>query len=120
MTRPQPIRPFVQTATARPLTLVSPVSRDVVYLEETTPIEVITAALEAWGLRVRQERDTTGEAVKAHPLSPVTPVSWETTRPDQSAPCRLDNALSPMWLPIREPVVGNEPVVAFAWFGRAA
>ena len=60
------------------------------------------------------------ESVKPQPLPPVAPVSWETTRPDQSAPCRLDNALSPMWLPIREPVVGNEPVVAFAWFGRAA
>jgi hypothetical protein len=120
MSRPQPLRPFVQTATARPLTLVSPASRDVVYLEESTPLEVITAALEAWGLRVRQERDATGGDAKVQAPPSSAPVSWETTRPDQSAPCRLDNALSPMWLPIREPVVGNEPVVAFAWFGRAA
>jgi len=118
MSRPQTIRPLEQPArTTRPLTLISPASREVVYLEHGASLNVITAALEAWGLKVRQDRETGDVGRQA---SAPAEVSWDTTRPGRPATGRLDNELSPMWLPIREPVAENGPVAAFAWFGRVA
>ncbi len=106
-------------APARAVTVVSPDAREVVYLDETASLEIITEALNAWGLRVRSER--TGQ-VDSLPSQPPTPVdsSWQTTRSEQRAPGRLENSLSPLWLPIRRPERGNEPVAAWSWFCRAA
>jgi hypothetical protein len=110
---------FSETAPpARAVTVVSPDSREVVYLEQPASIEIITEALKAWGIRVRAERDEQkGTAAKA-----PTPIdaSWQTTRSEAKAPTRLENTLSPLWLPIRKPSSGSEPVAAWSWFGRAA
>lgn len=113
-------RSFEREAPARPVTVVSADSRDVVYLEDDASLEVITAALKAWGLKVRSERDGDGAAAKTAPPVATAEACWETTRPPAPSPGRLDNVLSPLWLPIRRPVAGNEPVAAWSWFGRAA
>ena len=102
---------------ARAVTVVSPDTRDVVYLEQAASIEIITEALKAWGIRVRAEREQ--PAVKNAPAP--SDANWQTTRSEAKAPTRLDNALSPLWLPIRQaPASGSEPVAAWSWFGRAA
>lgn len=111
---------FERKAPARPVTVVSADSRDVVYLEDEASLEIITAALTAWGLKVRSEREMEVAAAKALPPVATAEACWETTRPQAAAPGRLDNVLSPLWLPIRRPVAGNEPVAAWGWFGRAA
>jgi len=100
---------------SRPLTVVSNDTRQVVYLEEATSIEIITEALRAWGLRVRAERADSPEAQPSASES-----NWQTTRPEHRAPGRLENTLSPLWLPIRGSESGNEPVAAWAWFTSAA
>lgn len=104
---------------ARAVTVVSPDSREVVYLDESASIEIITEALKAWGLRVRAER---AERPQPAPAPEPTQVEahWQTTRPQGRAPGRLENQLSPLWLPIRQPERGNEPVTAWSWFTRAA
>lgn len=106
---------------ARAVTVVSPATRETVYLDETASLEIITEALRAWGLRVREERKAQ-PAEAAAPAPPPAPLdtTWETTRPDLHAPSRLDNILSPLWLPIREDDRGSDPSAAWAWFGRAA
>lgn len=112
--------PVTRPARARPVTVVSPESREVVYVEDDATIEIIKAALTAWGLRVRAERGQAAIAdAPAVPPADAQP-AWETTRPGHHAPGRLENELSPLWLPIRLPIRGNEPVTAFAWFSRAA
>lgn len=88
-----------------------------VFLDEAASIEIITDALRAWGLRVRAERVAQPKASLAEP-SPCDP-NWQTTRPVSRAPGRLENALSPMWLPIRKPD-RDEPVTLSAWFTSAA
>lgn len=102
------------------MTVVSPETREVVYLEDEASLEIITAALEAWGLKVRSERETPPDAAPARTPAPAVETSWETMRPAITSPGRLDNVLSPLWLPIRQPVTGSEPVSAWGWFGRAA
>jgi hypothetical protein len=102
------------------VTVVSADAREVVYLEDEASLEIITAALTAWGLKVRSERDVESPAAKAMPPVATAEACWETTRPAAPPPGRLDNTLSPLWLPIRTPVAGNEPVAAWSWFGRAA
>lgn len=111
---------YERETAARPVTVVSADSRDVVYLEDDASLEIITAALTAWGLKVRSEREVDVAAAKTLPPVATAEACWETTRPQAAAPGRLDNVLSPLWLPIRRPVAGNEPVAAWSWFGRAA
>lgn len=90
------------------------------YLDQAASIEIITEALKAWGLRVRSERETAGsETASPQPPTPVE-ANWQTTRPTSKAPGRLENELSPIWLPIREPSTATDPVAAFGWFTRAA
>ena len=107
----------------RAVTVVSHEAREVVYLDQSASIEIITEALKAWGLRVRSERGANPEpkpqttAVAAA----AAPDNWETTRPESKAPTRLDNVLSPLWLPILERAkAAQEPVTAWSWFTRAA
>ncbi|HMO53980.1 MAG TPA: hypothetical protein PJ994_05705 [Tepidiformaceae bacterium] len=104
----------------RPVTIVSAETREVVYVDDAASLEIIQAALKAWGLRVREERDARAPASQSAPQAASAPsAAWETERPPQRAPGRLENCLSPLWLPIRRPV-GNEAVMAWAWFTRAA
>ena len=96
-----------------------------VYVEQPASIEIITEALKAWGIRVREERqrEPSQAAKPAQPQvsSPATvEASWQTTRCEAKAPTRLENALSPLWLPIRTQPTGSEPPAAWSWFGRAA
>lgn len=110
---------------ARAVAVVSSDRRDVVYLEQPASIEIITEALKAWGLRVRAERDQQKAAQTPAAAPAVAPLdsadaAWQTTRPETKAPTRLENELSPLWLPIRSAPLGTEPVAAWGWFGRAA
>ncbi|MEO8540102.1 MAG: hypothetical protein ABI577_10220 [bacterium] len=107
-------------APSRAVAVVSPDAREVVYLDETASLEIITEALKAWGLRVRSERSE--QAAEVAPPQRPTPADgdWRTTRSEHRAPGRLDNILSPLWLPIQHSDPGNEPVAAWSWFGRAA
>lgn len=104
---------------ARAVTVVSRDAREVVYLDQSASIEIITEALKAWGLRVRAERTTPAPAASTAQPAPVD-ASWQTTRSEAKAPTRLENALSPLWLPIRTTPSTTEPVAAWSWFGRAA
>ncbi len=103
---------------ARAVTVVSSQARDVVYLDQAASIEIITEALKAWGLRVRAQRDEPAANVPAQAPAPLEN-HWQTTRPENKAPGRLNNALSPLWLPIRaaDPA---EPAPELGWFTRAA
>ena len=109
---------FTDLEPARAVTVVSPSTRDVVYLDQAASIEIITEALRAWGLRVRAERGGP-EGATAQAPAPID-ANWQTTRPEARTPGRLENELSPLWLPIREASNGNDPVAAFGWFTRAA
>jgi len=102
---------------ARAVAVVSAGARDVVYVDQPASIEIITEALKAWGIRVRAERAEDAAAPAKHTPSDA---NWETTRSEAKAPTRLENTLSPLWLPIRELPTGSEPVAAWSWFGRAA
>src|SRR5438045_3448301 len=91
-------------------------SNEVVYVDDAASKDAITAALEAWGLRVRAERETAAPE-SARPIP--TDSSWETTRPPFRSPGRLVNELSPVYLPM---LSGSErptfdPVQAWSWFG---
>ena len=111
---------FSDNEATRAVTVVSPSTTDTVYLYQAASIEIITEALKAWGLRVRSERETAlPEAAAPQPPAPIE-ANWRTTRPESKAPGRLENELSPIWLPIREPSTGNDPVAAFGWFTSAA
>ncbi len=105
----------------RPVTIVSAESRDVVYVDDAASLEIIQAALKAWGLRIREERDrgTPAKPALAQQAVKEPSATWETERPAHPAPSRLENRLSPIWLPIRKPL-GNEAVSAWGWFSRAA
>ena len=107
---------------ARAVTVVSPATRETVYLDETASLEIITEALKAWGLRVREERQNQPVEAAPPPAPEPSPLdtTWQTTRPDHRAPSRLENVLSPLWLPIREEDRLSDPSAAWAWFGRAA
>jgi len=108
-------------ANTRPVTIVSADSRDVVYVDDAASLEIIQAALKAWGLRVRDERERAPATSPAltQQASKEPEAAWETERPEHRAPSRLENRLSPLWLPIRKPL-GNEAVAAWSWFTRAA
>lgn len=112
-------RSFDLEPPARAVTVVSPGARDVVYLDQSASIEIITEALKAWGLRVRAERASGGEAAGGAPSS-AAEGTWQTTRPDAKAPTRLENALSPLWFPIRDAQAPVDPASDWGWFGRAA
>lgn len=105
---------------ARAVTVVSPEARETVYLDETASLEIITEALKAWGLRVRAERGAQPAEASAPPPATADDSTWQTTRPDHRAPSRLENNLSPLWLPIRSDDRSSDPSAAWAWFGRAA
>lgn len=103
------------------VTVVSSHARDVVYLDQSASIEIITEALKAWGLRVRAEREDAGGRKTDRAAATAPDTNWQTTRPETRAPTRLDNILSPLWTPIIEPTVSsNEPPAAWSWFTRAA
>lgn len=95
-------------------------TNEVVYVEESASKDAITAALEAWGLRVRTERETVATPESARPIPADS--SWETTRPAFRSRSRLVNDLSPVYSPIffgaDEPTF--DPVQAWSWFGVAA
>jgi hypothetical protein len=117
--KPVPRNDEVEPAT-RPVTIVSAESRDVVYVDDAASLEIIQAALKAWGLRIREERETRPPAAPvAQRSASELNAAWVTERPAHRAPGRLENYLSPLWLPIRRPV-GNEAVMAWSWFTRAA
>jgi len=109
------------------VTVVSQDARRVLYIEGDPSLEVIQAALEAWGLRVRAEREradrggaTPAADAPAERKDPDGMPAWVTRRPALPRVSRLENILSPLWFPARGPVNANEPVTAFSWFGRAA
>ena len=104
---------------ARAVTVVSRNAREVVYLDQSASIEIITEALKAWGLRVRSERTTPAPAAPQSQHAPVE-TNWQTTRSEAKTPTRLENALSPLWLPIRTAPSASEPAADWGWFGRAA
>ena len=91
-----------------------------VYVDEDASTATITAALQAWGLRVRAEREHGHGQAGTQGLS--THEAWATTRPLQRPASRLLNLRSPVWLPtIADPPPGvsaTEPLNA--WFLRAA
>jgi hypothetical protein len=112
-----------------PLTVVSQERGRVLYIEGDASLDVIVAALEAWGLRVRAERERqqaaggggSAEEGRAEARRDADGMpAWVTRRPALPRVSRLENILSPLWFPARRPVSGNEPVAAFSWFGRAA
>ena len=92
----------------------------VVYVDEDASTATITAALQAWGLRVRAEREHGHGQAGTQGLT--TDEAWETTRPPQPPTSRLLNRRSPVWLP----TIADEPAGApaadplNAWFMRAA
>jgi len=101
--------------------IVTPDSSEVVYLDDSPTLDVITAALTAWGLRVREGSARTGDAMAALPIPADS--SWQTTRPTAKAPGRLANGRSPVYLP----ALLNAEASRFdaqaewaAWFGAAA
>lgn len=111
----------------RAVTFVSRDSRNVVYLDQPASLEIITEALKAWGLRVRAERaDSRAPAPATLPVVTEAPAAapaeatWQTTRPDAKAPTRLDNVLSPLWLPLRDTGSGGDASSTWGWFTRAA
>ncbi len=117
--QPIPRRSEMEPAT-RPVTIVSAESRDVVYIDDAASLEIIQAALKAWGLKVREERDERMPTTAHTQQSPRDlSATWETERPGHAPPSRLENRLSPLWLPIRRPL-GNEAVAAWSWFTTAA
>lgn len=108
-------------APARAVTLVSPEARETLYLDETASLEIITEALKAWGLRVRAERESGRPADEAAAAIPAPQdATWLTTRPDHRAPSRLENVLSPLWLPILNDDRAPDPGSPWGWFSRAA
>ena len=119
--KPLPRQSELDEPRSRRVTVVSSDSRDVVYLDQSASIEVITEALKAWGLRVREEREDASRARSENAAATAPDTNWQTTRPEAKAPTRLDNILSPLWTPILEqPAPTNEPPAAWSWFTRAA
>ena len=89
----------------------------VVYVDHDASTATITAALEAWGLRVRAEREHGEAGIQG--LS--TDDSWATFRPVLPPTSRLLNLRSPVWLPpIADAAVGTAADPLSAWFMRAA
>lgn len=105
---------------ARAVTVVSPDNREVLYLDQSASIEVITEALKAWGIHVREERRR--EAADPSHAAPEKSIesTWSTTRIASRTPTRLENVLSPLYFPIRELPTNSDPAAPWAWFGRAA
>ena len=102
---------------SRPVAVVSPGGSDVVYVDDDATTATITAALQAWGLRVRAEREHGHSATKGL----ASDAAWITTRPEWPPMSRLLNILSPVWLPGFERgtlTEGAAPVLT--WFQRAA
>lgn len=101
----------------RPTAVMADGDARVVYVDENASTATITAALEAWGLRVRAEREHKEAGIQG--LS--TDDSWATFRPVPPPTSRLQNLRSPVWLPpIAEAVVGIVADPLSAWFLRVA
>lgn len=107
---------------SKPVAVVSPGVSDVVYVDDDASTATITAALQAWGLRVRAEREHGHAGTKGLERD----AAWTTTRPDWPPQSRLLNFLSPVWLPGFEREVAasaapaEQDISSFAWFARAA
>lgn len=104
--------------TSRPMAVMPAGGAGVVYVDEDASTATITAALQAWGLRVRAER----EHGQAGTQGLSTQEAWATTRPLQRPASRLLNLRSPVWLP---PIADQPQGVPAAdplnaWFMRAA
>ncbi len=105
---------------ARAVTVVSPGNREVVYLDQSASLEVITEALKAWGIRVREERTRDSGNSSPETAGQSVEITWQTTRITSRTPTRLENALSPLYFPIREIPTNADPGGPWGWFGRAA
>ncbi|MEP7216182.1 MAG: hypothetical protein ABI782_08000 [Anaerolineaceae bacterium] len=101
----------------RPMVVMPDGGVGVVYVDHDASTATITAALEAWGLHVRAEREHGEAATKG--LS--TDDSWATARPLPRPLSRLENLRSPVWLPaVALSAVGPPTDPLNAWFMRAA
>ena len=101
----------------RPMAVMPDGGAGVVYVDQDASTATITAALEAWGLRVRADREHGEAATKG--LS--TEQSWATTRPLPRPMSRLLNFRSPVWLPsIAQQLDGPVADPLSSWFMRAA
>ena len=102
---------------SRPMAVMPDGGAGVVYVDYDASTAAITAALQAWGLRLRAEREHGQAGTKGL----TTDEAWATTRPPQPPTSRLLNLRSPVWLPpIAQAVAGTAPDPLSAWFMRAA
>lgn len=104
---------------SRPIAVMPADGTGVVYVEQSASTATITAALQAWGLRVRAEREHGHGQAGTQGLT--TDEAWATTRAPQRPAGRLVNRRSPVWLPAiaeTNPAGGLETLSA--WFMRAA
>ena len=104
-------------------TAVMPVGGSgVVYVDEDASTATITAALQAWGLRVREEREHGHGQAGTQGLT--TDEAWATTRPPLPPTSRLHNRRSPVWLPTIADEQTGVPIgdadQISSWFSRAA
>ena len=105
-----------QEPVARPVAVVPASGAELVYVDDDATAATITAALQAWGLRVRAEREHRHQGTKGL----ESDAAWATTRPEGPPRSRLLNFLSPVWLPTAECDYGPGEGSPFAWFQRAA
>ncbi len=107
---------------SRPIAVMPIGGSVVVYVDDDASTATITAALQAWGLRVREERENGHGQAGTQGLS--TDEAWSTTRPPQPPTSRLHNRRSPVWLPtIAEesttaPLADSDEISS--WFSSAA
>ncbi len=102
--------------------------RRVLYVEGDASLDVIVAALEAWGLRVRAERERrqaasggSGADAREAPGGDGDGVpAWVTRRPALPRVSRLENVLSPLWFPARRPASGGGAEAGVGRAGQAA
>lgn len=109
---------FERDQAVRPVAVAPAGSADVVYVDESVSTATITAALKAWGLRVRAEREHGHGQAGAQGLA--TDESWATTRPHQRPASRLLNRRSPVWLPAIGGELADPADPLNTWFTRAA
>lgn len=91
---------------------------DVVYVDDAASTAIVTAALRAWGLRVRAERDNQHSGTRGL----ESESAWMTVRPDGEPVSRLLNTLSAAWLPTFDPATRQleETATVLSWFVCAA
>ncbi|MBA4181582.1 MAG: hypothetical protein C0506_13410 [Anaerolinea sp.] len=100
----------------RPVAVVSSGVAEVVYVDDDATAATITAALQAWGLRVRAEREHLYSGTRGL----ESDAAWTTTRPHWPPISRLLNILSPVWLPTFEKDRPGDDSPPLTWFQRAA